>query len=195
MNIDDPRPTNLELIQGGLYCETSIGPVRIVAAPESQPPFKVNAMVFEEDTWLVMSAAPTICEPEVHPIRMMTDAMNAAPEPVGSVLVKKGDPLRLLAIVHDVNQEPTWNETWIEMALGGVFRAAELNKIPSMGLPLLGTKHGRLEKFRFLVLLADVLKQTDIHRLRQIWLIVPPESGAEIINALSDELKKIKSPG
>jgi hypothetical protein len=188
MNIDDPCPTNFELIQGGLYRETSFGPVRIVAAPESQPPFKVKAMVFEEDTWLVMSAAPTICEPEVHPLRMMTDAMNAEPEPVGSVLVKKGDPLRLLAIVHDVNQEPTWNETWITRALGGVFRAAELNKIPSMGLPLLGTKHGRLEKDRCVVLLARALKQTDTHHLRQIWLIVPPESGAEITKQLEIEL-------
>ncbi len=78
--------------------------------------------------------------------------------------------------------------TNFELIQGGVFRAAELNKIPSMGLPLLGTKHGRLEKFRFLVLLADVLKQTDIHHLRQLWLIVPSESGAEIINQLETEL-------
>jgi hypothetical protein len=135
-----------------------------------------------------MSAAPTICEPEVHPIRMMTDAMNAEPEPVGSVLVKKGDPLRLLAIVHDVNQEPTWNETWIERALGGVFREAELNKIQSIGLPLLGSKHGGLKKNQFVFLLASVLKQAVYHHLRQIWLIVPPESGAEIIHQLETEL-------
>jgi hypothetical protein len=54
-------------------------------------------MVFEEDTWLVMSAAPTVCEPEIHPIRLMTDAINAKPEPVGSVMVQNGDPLRFLA--------------------------------------------------------------------------------------------------
>lgn len=190
MNANGVLPPNFELIQGGLQRETSFGPLRIVAARESVPPFRVRAMVFEEDTWLVMSAAPTICESEVHPIRLMTDVINAEPEPVGSVLVKKGHPLRFLAVVHDVNQEPTWKETWIERALIRVFQEAELNHIPSIGLPLLGTQHGRLEKFRFIALLAAVLKQTDIHHLRQLWLIVPPKAGPEIINALNVELEE-----
>jgi len=188
MNAKNVRPGNLKLIQGGLYPQTAVGSVRIVAAPENAPPFKIKAMVFEEDTWLVMSAAPTVCEPEVHPIRLMTDAMNAKPEPAGSVKVQNGDPLRFLAIVHDVDQEPTWKESCIEEALNGVFEAAEHRKVKSIGLPLLGTKHGRLERNRCLALLACVLKQTAFHHLRQIWLIVPPGSGAELIELLETEI-------
>ena len=190
MNAKIVRPGNLKLIQGGLYPQTAVGCVCIVAAPENAPPFKIKAVVFEEDTWLVMSAAPTVCEPEVHPIRLMTDAMNAKPVPVGSVKVQNGDPLRFLAIVHDVNQEPTWKESWIEKALTGVFQEAELRKVKSIGLPLLGTKHGRLEKNRCVSLLARVLKQITLEYLRQLWLIVPPGSGANIINVLSNEIKK-----
>jgi hypothetical protein len=135
-----------------------------------------------------MSATPTVCEPEIHPIRLMTDAMNAKPEPVGSVMVQNGDPLRFLAIVHDVNQEPTWKESWIEKALTGVFEESELRKVKSIGLPLLGTKHGRLGKNRCVSLLAGVLKRTTLDYLRQLWLIVPPESSTEIIRLLETEL-------
>jgi hypothetical protein len=188
MNEKGIRRANFELIQGGLHRETEYGPVRIIAAPEGMPPFQADAMVFEEDTWLVMSASPATCEPDVHPIRLMTDVMNAEPEPVGSVVVKKGNPLRFLAIVHDVNHEPTWTETWIEAALRHVFQEAEQRKISSMGLPLLGTKHGRLDKIRFVVLLAGVLKRTAFCHLKRLWLIVPPRTGSQIIAALKAEI-------
>jgi hypothetical protein len=188
MNANCRRHKNFELIQGGLQRETSYGPLRIVAAPESGPPFKVEALVIEEDTWLVMSAVPTVCEAEVHPIRLMTDVIEAVPEPVGSVLVKNGNPLRFLAVVHDVNQEPTWKETWIEKALSRVFLEAELYKLSSIGLPLLGTRHGSLEQDRFVFLLARVLKRTDFNHLGRLWLIVPAKTNSEIFTALDAEL-------
>ncbi len=188
MNEKRRRPANFELIQGGLHQKASLGPVRIVAAPEAAQPFQVNAMVFEEDTWLVMSASPTVCELDIHPIRLMTDVINAEPEPVGSVVVRKGNPLRFLAIVHDVNQEPTWKEEWVETALKQVFREGEKRKISALGLPLLGTKHGRLDKLRFVALLAEVLNRIVLDHLKQLWLIVPPQNGRDMIKALEAEL-------
>ena len=191
MNEKGKHPVNFELIQGGLHQKASLGPVRIVAAPEGARPFRVYAMVFEEDTWLVMSASPTVCEPDIHPIRLMTDAINAEPEPVGSVAVRKGKPLRFLAIVHDVNQEPTWKEEWIVTALKQVFREGEKRKISAMGLPLLGTKHGHLDKLRFVALLAEVLNLFVFDHLKQLWLIVPPQTGRNIIQVLEAEIAKI----
>ena len=114
--------SNLKLIRGGLHCEMSFGSVRIVAAPEDNPPFSIDAMVYEEDTWLIMSADTKVCEPEEHPIRLMRDLMNARPEPVGRVLVKGKNPLRFLAVVHDVDQDPTWKEEWVEKALVNIFQ-------------------------------------------------------------------------
>jgi len=182
------RRKKFKIIPGGLHRKISFEHVRIVAAPEISAPFEVDALVFEEDTWLVMSANPTICEPEVHPIRLMTDVINAEPEAVGSVRIKDGHPLRFLAIVHDVNQEPTWQEAWIERALKAVFQKAEQRKISAIGLPLLGTRHGRLAKPRFGVILGRVLKLTTFNYLKQIWLIVPPETATEFIAALNAEL-------
>ena len=191
MNEKGKHPVNFELIQGGLHQATTLGQVRIVAAPEGARPFKVQAMVFEEDTWLVMSASPTVCEPDIHPIRLMTDVINAEPEPVGSVVIRKGYPLRFLAIVHDVNQEPTWKEEWVVTALEQVFRECEKHKISAMGLPLLGTKHGRLEKLRFVALLAEVLNQFVFDHLKKLWLIVPPKNGRDIIKELEAEIAGI----
>jgi hypothetical protein len=188
MSKNSIRGSKFKIIPGGLQRKISFAPVRIIVAPEKSAPFDVEALVFEEDTWLVMSANPTICEPEVHPIRLMTDLIETEPEPVGSVLVKNGQPMRFLAIVHDVNQEPTWREAWIERALHSVFREAERRKITSIGLPFLGTLHGRLGKSRFAEILGGVLKQATFNRLKQIWLIVPPKSSSEFFVALNAEL-------
>ncbi len=89
--------SRLTVIRGGVQCELAFGPVRIVAAPENRPPFDVDAIAYEEDTWLIMSADPKICQPEEHPIRLMTDLINAQPETVGSVRVQGRNPLRFLA--------------------------------------------------------------------------------------------------
>lgn len=180
--------SRLRLIQGGRYSGLSFGPVRIVAAPEKSQPFAVDAIAFEEDTFLIMSADPKVCEPDPHPIRLMTELMNAQPETVGSVLVKGSNPLRFLAIVHDVNQDPTWKEAWVDSALSKIFQEAERRRLRAVGLPLLGTLHGKLEKQRFVVLLSRALMRASLHYLKRLWLIAPIGVNSKIIKMLKSEL-------
>ena len=182
------RQTPLRLIDGGLHCETSFHHLRIVAAPATAAPFEVDAIAFEEDTWLVMSADPKICEPQEHPIRLMTDVIEAKPEPVGSVLIQGSQPLRFLAIVHDVNQEPTWQEEWIESALREIFRKAEQRRLQAIGLPLIGTLHGKLSTRRFAALLGRVLQQVAFDHLKRLWLIASPTITSDIVEMLEAEL-------
>lgn len=184
--------SKLRLIPGGLQCQTVFGSIRITATPEESPPFKADAIAFEEDTWLVMSADPKVADPPEHPIRLMTGLIEARPEPVGSVLVKGKNPLRFLAIVHDVNQDPTWQEEWIESALKEIFRESEHRKLQAIGLPLLGTLHGKLEKKRFIAMLARILRQLSFKHLKQLWLIVPVPHNAEIIDVIDSEKKACK---
>lgn len=179
----------MRLILGGLQCEMTFAPVRIVAAPENNPPFGIDAKVYEEDTWLIMSADPKVCEPQEHPIRLMTDLMNARPEPVGSVLVEGKNPLRFLAVVHDVDQDPTWKEEWVEKALVNIFQEAEQRRLRAIGLPMLGTLHGRLEYRRFTELLGQALMQTTLKHLRRLWLLSPVENGQDIVETLKTALK------
>ncbi len=183
------KKNSLRLIQGGIHQSMSFGPVRIVSAPENAPPFRVQALVFEEDTWLIMSANPESYEPEEHPIRMMTQMIEARPEQVGTVLVRGNNPMRFLAIVHDVDQEPTWRESWVESALLKIFLNAEQRGIQSIGLPLIGTLHGKLGKQRFVELLYKVLVQMTFNHLKRLWLITPAENGKAL--SILDLLKSI----
>lgn len=179
----DKRP-KLKLIQGGLQCEMSFKSIRIVASSKYLPPFEVDAIAAEEDTFLIMSADTKMRETDEHIVRLMTKLIETEPEPVGSVLVRGKNPIKFLAIVHDVNQEPTWNEEWIISALEGIFREAECRNLTSIALPLLGTLHGSLEKERFVVLLQRILERASIDHLKRLWLIVPDGTSCDIIEML-----------
>jgi hypothetical protein len=183
------QKTGLRLIQGHLQCQMAFGPVKIIAAPESAPPFKIDARAYEEDTWLVMSAEPKVCLPEVHPIRLMTELIEARPKNAGSVMVRGNHPLRFLAIVHDVNLEPTWKEEWIETAIAKIFQESEKRNIGAIGLPLLGTLHGRLEPTRFALILGRVIKKAVLTHLRRVWLISPIRTNREVISTLKTVLQ------
>ena len=187
MKDKDSIGAHLRVLRGGLQREIYYGSLRIVAAGENHQPFDVEAVAYEEDTWLIMSADPKVCEPEEHPIRLMTDLINTEPIPVGSVLVKGRSPLRFLAVVHDVDQEPTWKESWIEKALQGIFKEAEDRQLKSLAVPMLGTRHGRLQPTRFIYLLDRALKKSKTKHLQRLWLITPPHTSRDIIDNLNRE--------
>lgn len=189
MNDKYHKKPDLKVIHGGLHRTAFYGPVRIVAAPEASPPFNVEAMTYEEDTFLIMSAEPDEVPTDIHPIQMMTELEHFRPQEIGSVVVKKGAPLRLLAVVHDVNQEPTCREKWVEKALHAVFREVERRGIQSLGMPLLATRHGRLPRDRFARLLGRVLAATELKSLTRLWVMAPVPDNCEFTAALEKNLQ------
>ena len=166
----------------------SLGGCRLVAAPKDNPQFKVDAMVAEEDTFLVLSADPVVKEPRESLEVMIEQANEIRPEAPGSVLVRRrrNSPLEFLAIVHDLDLEPSWKEEWISSALDKVFREAAVRKVRSIALPLLGTAHGYLAVERAGRILGNALRKGSPVSLQRIWLILP--SGTE-----QKDLENIKS--
>jgi hypothetical protein len=158
--------------------------VNIVAAPENRPPFKVDAVAVEEDTFLVMSADRRVQDPREPLIKIMTRVIETQPKAPGSLLVRDGSPLRFLAVVHDLNEEPTWREEWIIGALEAIFQEAERRGLRSIALPFLGTLHGSLDKARFLVLLRSVLERIVANHLKRVWLVVPHKIRFKILKTL-----------
>jgi len=148
--------------------------LRIVSCPEDAPPFEVDAVAAEEDTWLVLSADPVATEPEEGLEEILAAARQAQPEPPGSVVVLEGRPLRLLAVVHDLSREPTWREEWVASALAAILAECEARGIRSLALPPLGARHGSLAPPRFEELLAEALRAAPPLRLERLWLVVPP---------------------
>jgi len=177
----------LRVIKGGLTDETSVGPLRIVAAPTKAPPFEVDAFAFEEDTFLVLSADTQVRDPKIPLTRIMTRLIDTKPATPGTVLVRGRRPLRFLAIVHDLNQEPSWKEEWIMHALSRIFQAAESRELQALALQMLGTVHGSLEKRRFIFLLRTAIEGAFFHHLKRLWLIVPHGTAREIIAMLESQ--------
>jgi len=172
------------VIQGTYPYEISRGSPKIVAAPKDNQPFPVDAVAFEEDTFLVLSADTSVREPKESLVRVMTGLIETHPETPGSVLVKGRHPLRMLAVVHDLNQEPTWKKQWVESALRGIFQEAERRRLGSLALPFIGTVHGKLGKEQFVGMLRDVLAGMEFKHLKNLWLVVPPKTKRAVLKAL-----------
>lgn len=187
---DRPR---LTLVRGGRISETRVGKMRVAAAPKDAPPFPVEAIVFEEDTFLVMSADPTPSDPKVPMVRIMTGLIETQPRVPGTLVIKGRSPLRMLAIIHDFNQDPSWKEEWIESALRKVFEATESMGLQSLALPLLGTVYGSLEKGRFIEFLVKALRGAGGNPLSFLWLVVPAGESSEAIRDLRAEIERQNS--
>ena len=89
---------------------------------------------------------------------------------LGTVLVKGRRPYRLLAIVHDLDQDPTWREEWVVDALATVLQQCDTLGVRELALEPLGTKHGELPRRRFRELLDNALANAPVGTLRRIRL-------------------------
>ena len=89
----------------------------------------------------------------------------------GNIIVKKTTPLRFFAIVHDIEQKPTWKKEWIARALEQLFYETERFKVKTLAMPLLGTIHGSMNDEDFIKLLLTTLPTGQLHSLKRIWLV------------------------
>jgi hypothetical protein len=179
----DARP-RLRLLRGGRDNKITFRSLRIVAAPWNRPPFPVDAVVYEDDTYHVLSADPEFQEVTEHPIRLMTEVLAVRPSIPGEVIIKRGAPLAFLAVIHDLNQDPTWKEEWIIAALHGIFQQAEERKLETIALPVLGARYASLQRERFVVLLRQRLSQLSATSLKRLWLATPDGTSGELLRLL-----------
>lgn len=172
-NMAHRRAPNLRLIRGDLDRVVRIGNTRIQVAPQERPPFAVNALAVEQDTALVLDDETVIFNPE-QPLNEIRPELKNLSEPLpGSVLVKRGTPKRLYAIVHDLDQDPTMRQEWIVKALHNMMRLAERQPLHAIAMPLLGTRYGQLEQSRFIELLCFILTKYPPSSPLKLWLIAP----------------------
>jgi hypothetical protein len=159
--------------------------LRIIPAPPGATlVFLVEAQVIEDDTHLVLGAEPQPRETHEEPGQLLENARASIGPAPGTLVVRGGHPLRLHAIIHDLDEEPTWREEWVASALREVLREVEARELRSMSLPLLGCVHGSLSPARFVELLRDALANAPLGRLDEVWVTVPPEIAAEMASRL-----------
>ncbi len=183
------RP-KLKIIHGGLEDIRKIGNVLIIASPDESPPFEPDAEVKEEDTFLIMSPPRQDMKVmEESLTRLMTKLLETEPIPPGTVIVKEGFPVRLIAIIYDVNQEPIWKSKWIESALIRIFEESESRKIKSLSMPMLGTVYGKMPVKEFINIFTAVLLRTTPQYPRRLWLRVPYGDSKKITGMMDDVMK------
>ncbi len=167
------RTPHLRLIRGDLDRVVRIGNTRIQVAPQDRPPFPVNAVAVEQDTAMVLGEEPMVFVPAVS-IKETDTELDHITEPLpGSVLVKRGKPRRLYAIVHDLEQDPTIRQEWVVKALHNMMRLAERQPFNAIAMPLLGTRYGQLEQRRFIELLCYILTKYPPSLPLKLWLVAP----------------------
>lgn len=144
-----------------------IGTVRLSLAGAGDD-IPCDAVVLEEDTWQIMAAGSEPSNRSEHPIRLWTGIINARPQVVGTVLRRDGNPLTMLAIIHDFEKSPCCRPRWIADALADIFRICRERHIRSLLLPLLGVRHGRLSPrraFRLVVTAINMYAQGELCRV------------------------------
>jgi len=153
--------------------------LQIVATPVGAPaPFDVEAVVYEDDTQMVLGSDPLVREVNIPPSELVEQVARAKPRLPGTIVVKDGPPLCFHAIVHDLQLEPSWREEWISSALAGVFDEANALGVGSLALPVLGSLYGQLDPARFCELLDSVLGRTYVRSVERIRLVVVGDAAA-----------------
>jgi hypothetical protein len=141
---------------------------QITVSLTKQLPVATEVIVYEQDTALVLTAPTDINYPLESNKQLLNQAITQPELIPGSVLVRNQFPLQFFAIVHDLNQEPTWQEQWIVMALQTILRESERRQLHSIAMPLLGTVYGSLTTTRFFDLFHSVIASSAPTTLREI---------------------------
>lgn len=161
----------MRVIRGRLDRTTTIAGVPVRLTPFGAPLPEVDAVLLEEDTYRLLSGEPFRLS-RTGPLRQtIRDPEHFRPARPGSVLVRPGHPLLLLAIIHDLDLSPSWREHWIEAAVETALLIAEERRLRRLALPLLGTVHGRHSAERFLNLLRDKLAALRPAYPQRLWLM------------------------
>jgi hypothetical protein len=153
--------------------------------PGAAPLYLVDAVVVEEDTYRVLSADPVARETYEPAADLLSTAASTLPVPPGSVLVQDGSPLKFLAVVHDLNREPTLREEWVSGALIAIMKEADRRQLASLAVPTIGARRGSLTAERFAALISEAIGAVKSDHLKELWLLVAPSSSKAVLDVLS----------
>ncbi|HEY5701483.1 MAG TPA: hypothetical protein VIT83_05290 [Gammaproteobacteria bacterium] len=175
-------PARLQLISDEFGRAVLFRGLRIVASPDNQPPFELDALTFEEDTNLLMSPGAELAPPPESITELVSDIAAFNPLEQGSVVARGKAPVRLLAIVHDIDKIPTWTEESVRNSMASLLEKTEALGLESVALPMLGSVHGTLPPARFAGLLRIALEQFPPRRLKRMWIRAADEAADAVLD-------------
>ncbi len=151
------------------------GRIHLILALEDAPPFDPDALVYEQDTALLLDTDNEIRSVRESNGQLIENMLNQEPLPLGSVLVRDGYPFEFLAIIHDVERDPICEELSVIQALFNIMEASEDRELGSLAMPLLGTVFGSFSPLRAASLVKAVLPRTRPNYLNSVQIWLPDE--------------------
>lgn len=146
---------------------TSTKPEIVIAA---QSPFPVEVIVFEEDTYQVLSAGNHIREIREPLEELEHGAAQQRPSPVGDIITTGS---KWFAIVHDFDRENSYEPGFVDSALSNLALKVDEAQVVALGLQALGRYQGP-EDIDDVLVKIEAVKWPDC--LERIWLIIRKES-------------------
>lgn len=165
--------------------------VEIAISPGKFPPFPVGAVIEEQDTALILDDSSEIRDPGEKPPWFYANKLDQQVllDP-GQVITRDTQPLRLQAIIHDLESDPVCNELWIFQALQEAMDIAEQRSISALQTPLLGFKFGKFPAQQFFAVLLEILSRQRPAPIARLWITAPEENCESIYTTLCDCIEK-----
>ena len=182
----------MQLVSDDSKFSVNINGLEVVIAPENVPPFHVSAVVEEQDVALLLGENQAIHQDSDKPIWYLSHKLESQVlQTPGDVIVRHTNPLRLLAIVHDFDQEPSWQSEWVAQALVNIVHVVEKNRISSLRLPVLGAQYGRVNLQEFIQLFMLAFMECSTVCLKRIWLAVEQKNCQKAFSILQENTVKV----
>jgi hypothetical protein len=177
---------SIRLIWDKSSCAARIGAIAIYSAPREHPPFDCQAMVVEQDTNLILGEQTTLVEPN-KPAWYLANTLERD-QPVykpGDVIIKRGPPMQLLAVIHDIEQQPSCDNDSLKLAWQNLMTIVTQNNIKTLATPALGSVYGKIKLEESLRLLGQAIHDYTPPCLEKIWLILPAHQQIDLAAVLN----------
>ena len=169
----------------------SVNQVEIAIAPGKFPPFSVGAVIEEQDTALLLDETSVIRDPGEKPLWFYANKLEQQTliEP-GKVITRDTQPLRLQAIIHDLESDPVCNELWVFQAFQQSLEIAEHHEIDAIQTPPLGYKFGKLDYEQFFSIMLEIINRQRPALVKKIWINIPEENCENVFTLLSSQIEE-----
>ena len=166
--------------------------MRITVAPrDGAPPFQPEVIAFEMDVDLILRMDRDVVAPAEGTGELVEAMSEVSAHRLGDVLWLPGDlnePVCALLLVHDLEQEPSWDESSISTALSNLLDEAAARGMTRIALPMVGTVHGKLQAERFPTLLHAALVRAE-DAPDEIWVMA---EDAAVVSSVREMLEEAR---
>lgn len=160
----------LKLVHGGKSYRYRVGDISCKVNTLQSVSQDLDAVVFEEDTHLILTVDSKFTYTENHPVRMMTEVHRAKTNRPGSLIIHNRS---WYAVTIDLDCDPICRLEWVRKVYGNIESQVEKSNISTLGLFLLGNYHGGLAAEECIQTFIEEVQLWNTCQLKEVCLIVP----------------------